>query len=198
MKKHFKKLLAAAILLLWVAATSEYRIFVKQHEPPALSALPATLPITEEATTTPILFPRVARVIDGDTIDIAMNADMKPERVRLIGINTPETVDPRKPVECFGKEASLKMKELTEGKSVRIEGDSSQDAYDKYHRRLAYVFLLDGTFVNKEMIAEGYAYEYTYRVPYQYQEEFKAAEHSAREAGRGLWASGACGAKTLR
>jgi len=165
---------------------------VKEYDSPALSALTTTTPIPEEATTTPILFPRVVRVIDGDTIDIEMSSSTTPERVRLIGINTPEAVDPRKPVECFGKEASQTMNALVQGKSVRVESDPSQDAYDKYHRRLAYIFLLDGTFINKKMIEEGYAYEYTYRVPYQYQQEFKAAQSEAQTFGRGLWAPGMC------
>ncbi len=189
-------LVTAAICLLWWGTSLVYRTALEaQHTEKALHAVSGGAVGTSSPS---FEFPRLTRVIDGDTIDIEMSPSTTPERVRLIGINTPETVDPRKPVECFGKEASRKMKEIAEGKSVRIEGDSSQDAYDKYHRRLAYVFLLDGTFINKQMIEEGYAYEYTYRVPYQYQKEFKAAEHSAREAGRGLWASGACGAKTLR
>jgi micrococcal nuclease len=135
-------------------------------------------------------FYRVSRVIDGDTIDV--EKDGARVRVRLIGVDTPETVDPRRPVECFGKEASGKAKELLEGKLILLETDPSQGRYDKYQRMLAYVYLSDGTFFNKEMISEGYAHEYTYRLSYRYREEFKAAERVAREEKRGLWADGVC------
>ncbi len=80
----------------------------------------------------------VVKVVDGDTVTLSHND--KKETVRLIGINTPETVDPRKPVECFGKEASAQAKALMTGKNVRIEKDASQGDYDKYERLLAYVF----------------------------------------------------------
>jgi len=135
----------------------------------------------------------VVRVVDGDTIDVSM--DGRVVRVRLIGINTPETVDPRKTVECFGREASEKVKSMLTGKFVRIETDASQGKYDKYRRLLAYVYLPDGTLFNELMISEGYAYEYTYRYPYNHQEEFKAAQNDARLHERGLWASGVCSVK---
>jgi len=132
----------------------------------------------------------VTRVVDGDTIVVEMNGAQ--EKIRLIGVDTPETVDPRKPVQCFGKEASTFTKNLLEGKQVRLESDSSQGDRDKYDRPLRYVFLPDGTFVNKEIIAQGYGHEYTYRTPYHYQTDFKAAERSARESERGLWSPTAC------
>lgn len=137
---------------------------------------------------------KVVKVIDGDTLDVAI--DGKTERLRLIGIDTPETVDPRKTVQCFGKEASDKAKELLQNSSVRLEEDTSQDSRDKYGRLLRYVYLEDGTNYNKYMIAEGYAHEYTYQVPYVYQAEFKAAEKSARENNRGLWSPSSCGGVT--
>lgn len=132
----------------------------------------------------------VERVIDGDTVKIVLGSTT--ETVRLIGIDTPETVHPSKPVECFGKEASDKTKSLLEGTSVRIETDPSQGTRDKYGRLLAYLFLPDGTNVNQLLIAEGYAYEYTYNLPYKYQSQFKQAEKDAREQKRGLWADGVC------
>jgi micrococcal nuclease len=135
-------------------------------------------------------FYRVSRVIDGDTIDV--EKDGVSVRVRLIGVDTPETVDPRRPVQCFGKEASLRAQELLEGKFVRLETDPSQGFYDKYKRMLVYVYLANGTFFNRVMISEGYAHEYTYRLPYRYQTEFKAAERTAREEKKGLWADGVC------
>lgn len=133
---------------------------------------------------------RVASVIDGDTIQVII--DNKKETLRLIGIDTPETVDPRKPVQCFGKEASAKAKSLLSGKSVRLESDPTQGERDKYQRLLRYVFLEDGTNFNKLMISEGYAHEYTYNMPYKYQSEFKQAQKEAEENKRGLWADDAC------
>lgn len=132
----------------------------------------------------------VVRVVDGDTIVIMRGG--RNETLRLIGINTPETVDPRRPVECFGKEASAFASRVLSGAHVRVESDPSQGAKDKYGRTLAYIFLPDGTFFNLLLIREGYAYEYTYNEPYRYQKEFRDAEQIARVEGKGLWAEGAC------
>jgi micrococcal nuclease len=149
---------------------------------------------TEE--TNVILF-KVSRVIDGDTLDIDMNG--KIERIRLIGMDTPETVDPRKVVQCFGKEASDKAKEMLNGKMVSLEADNSQGERDGYKRLLRYVYLEDGTFFNKYMIAEGYAHEYTYQSnPYKYQLDFKEAEKQARETAKGLWSSASCNGDTTQ
>lgn len=132
-------------------------------------------------------FVAVARVIDGDTVDVSENG--KGVRVRLLGINTPETLDPRKPVECFGPEASKKMHELLDDGEVRLETDPSQGLYDKYGRTLAYVFLPDGTDVNKLLVTQGFASEYTYKKPYKLQKEFRAAEAAAKLSGVGLWSA---------
>lgn len=132
----------------------------------------------------------VVRVIDGDTIKILFNG--KEETVRLIGINTPETVDPRREVECFGKEASLRLTEILNDGKVLLVTDPTQGEWDKYKRVLAYVYLLDGTFVNQKMIEGGYAFEYTYNIPYKFQTEFKKLEKEARENGSGLWNKLAC------
>lgn len=136
----------------------------------------------------------VVKVVDGDTIDVMINGNT--ERLRLIGIDTPETVDPRKPVQCFGIEASNKAKSLLAGTRVALEQDASQDERDAYGRLLVYVFLQDGTNFNHYMIAEGYAHEYTYRIPYKYQAEFKAAEAKARNSDKGLWSPAACNGNT--
>lgn len=132
----------------------------------------------------------VVKVVDGDTIDV--NIQGRIERVRLLGINTPETVDPRRPVECFGLEASKKAKEMLSNKMVRLEPDVTQHNRDKYNRLLRYVFLEDGTNFNKLMIAQGYAYEYTYKIPYLYQADFKRAQAEAQKNKLGLWADGVC------
>lgn len=132
----------------------------------------------------------VLRIIDGDTIEVNING--VPEKIRLIGVNTPETVDPRKKVECFGKEASQFVTDILTGTSVFLEADASQSDRDRYGRLLRYVFLSDGLLLNKTIIAEGYGYEYTHNVPYHYMKEFKDAEHTAQKLGKGLWKEGVC------
>lgn len=136
---------------------------------------------------------KVTRVVDGDTLVIQMNG--VEEKVRLIGINTPETVDPRRPVQCFGKEASNHMKDLANGKNVLIEFDETQQVRDSYGRLLAYVYLEDGQMLNRKMIAEGYAYEYTYLTPYKYQKEFKSLQTFAKSSKYGLWGDDTCAGK---
>ncbi|MDQ5912034.1 MAG: micrococcal nuclease [Patescibacteria group bacterium] len=143
---------------------------------------------------------RVVKVIDGDTIAVQTDLDDASSKItlRLIGINTPETVDPRKKVECFGKEASAKAKEILSGKMVRLEYDDTQDTIDKYGRKLAYVFIQNTDseiFFNTYMIEQGYAYEYTYSKPYKYQKAFKDAQKRAEAEGRGLWSPTACNGK---
>lgn len=133
----------------------------------------------------------VEKVIDGDTI--VVEKDGERETLRLIGVDTPETVDPRKPVQCFGKEASNFTKSSLQGKNVQLESDLTQGDRDKYKRILRYIFLEDGANFNKLLISEGYAHEYTYQEnPYKYQAEFKEAERQAREQKKGLWAENAC------
>lgn len=126
----------------------------------------------------------VTSVIDGDTIDVSK--DGKTDRIRLIGIDTPET-DPRNTVECFGKEATARATQLMKGKAVTLESDPSQDNVDKYGRLLRYVFLTDGTNVNYQMVKEGFAQEYTYNLPYKYQSSFKSAQEEAKRLKLGLW-----------
>ncbi len=122
---------------------------------PPRSPLPAPVHVEAHFTEAGRLF-SVARVIDGDTIEVIYEAGQL-KKVRLIGIDTPETVDPRKPVQCFGQEASAKTKALLEGKQVRLEKDTIGDSIDKYGRLLRYVYV-DGTLVNAELIKQGYAY----------------------------------------
>ncbi len=105
----------------------------------------------------------------------------------MIGLDTPEMVDPRKPVQCFGREASAQAKTILGGQSVYLETDPSQDTIDKYGRTLAYVWTASGRLFNLDMITDGYAHEYTYDLPYRYQADFKAARTTParRSAGCG-------------
>jgi micrococcal nuclease len=138
----------------------------------------------------------VVKVVDGDTIVVSV--DGTNQTVRLIGLDTPEVVDPRKVVQCFGKEASARAKNLLTDTQVRLEADPTQDERDKYGRILRYVFLADGSMYNLETIRQGYAHEYTYRIPYQYQQQFRLAEAEARQAERGLWSSQTCAGNTTQ
>lgn len=132
----------------------------------------------------------VTKVIDGDTIQVLLNG--KTETIRLIGIDTPETVDPRKPVQCFEKEASEEAEKILEGQRITLESDPTQDTRDKYGRLLNYIFLADGTNFNLFMIRQGFAYEYTYKVPYKYQQEFKLVQKEAKNENLGLWSPSSC------
>lgn len=122
----------------------------------------------------------VVRVVDGDTLILDGN-----QRVRLIGVDTPETVHPSRPVEQFGKEASAFTRRMAEGRRVRLAYDD--DRTDRYDRTLAYVYLEDGTLLNAEIIRQGYGYAYT-RFPFRLMDEFRAYEREARDNRRGLWA----------
>lgn len=136
----------------------------------------------------------VVHVTDGDTVRVQFD-DGRVETVRLIGIDTPEVVDPRKPVQCFGREASAHAHEMLDGQTVGVELDPSQGERDRYGRTLAYLYLPDGTNVAEQMIRDGYGHEYTYNRPYLYRDQFRAAEKSARESGAGLWATTTCSGK---
>lgn len=153
-----------------------------------LGALLTAAPAFAQEPPTPAT---VVHVVDGDTADVQFD-DGSIVRLRLIGMDTPETVDPRQGVQCYGVEASARAHELLDGQIVTLESDPTQDAIDRYGRVLAYVWLPDGTNFAERMIGEGYAFEYTYRAPYAYQEAFRAAEASAREQGAGLWAAETC------
>lgn len=122
---------------------------------------------------------KVIRVIDGDTIVI--EGDIK---VRYIGINTPETVDQRTKIQCFGKEASMKNKELVDGKEIEMEKDISE--IDKYGRLLRYVYV-DGIMVNKLLVDEGFANVDTVPPDIKYKDIFVEAEKKAKLENKGLW-----------
>ena len=137
---------------------------------------------------------KVVSIVDGDTIKVSING--KTETIRLIGIDTPETQDPRKPVQCYGKEATSRMQHYVQSKSVRLAADSSQGDKDKYNRLLRYIFLENGQNVGYQMILDGAAHEYTYNKPYQYQKQFKAAETTAQQNKAGFWAANTCNGVT--
>lgn len=137
---------------------------------PESGDLPAGLDVTVE------------RVVDGDTIVVSGG-----ERVRLIGVDTPETKDPRRPVGCFGQQASDFTASLLEaGSRVRLVGDA--EPRDRFDRLLAYAYRLpDGLFVNAELLRQGYGQVLTIPPNVAHAEEFVDLAGEARDAGRGLW-----------
>lgn len=164
------------------------------QQPPTATPAPTSDPLAYPVMPVGLQEAQVVEIIDGDTVDVRI--DGKVERLRLIGLDTPETKDPRKPVQCFGKEASGQAAKILSGQTVLLEEDASQDTWDKYDRLLRYVWLPDGKLYNLEMIIGGFAHEYTYETPYKYQAVFKKEEAAARERGWGFWAATSCNGNT--
>src|SRR3954449_6156470 len=126
----------------------------------------------------------VTRVVDGDTVHVAIGgAD---ETVRYIGVDTPESVKPNTPVQCFAKAASAANERLVDGQRVRIVYDAERR--DRYGRLLAYVYRAqDGAFVNAALVREGYARTMTIPPNVRFASRFAELARAAREARRGLW-----------
>ena len=166
-------ILVAAVVTVVMLARPAGRTNPAPRAGPATGELPAGLDVSVE------------RVVDGDTI-----VGSGGERVRLIGVDTPETKDPRRPVGCFGRQASdFTASLLPPGSRVRLVGDVEQR--DRYQRLLAYAYRLpDGLFVNAELLRRGFAQVLTVPPNVAHSEEFLALSRQAREAERGL--RGAC------
>jgi micrococcal nuclease len=128
----------------------------------------------------------VEEVSDGDTIIVNMNGTR--EIVRMIGVDTPETRHPDRPVECFGKEASEFTRKLIGSSRVRLEADPLETNRDRYDRLLRYIYLPDGTLVEARLIGEGYGFAYPF-FPFEKVEQFVELEKQAQAAGRGLWSA---------
>ena len=160
---------------------------------PAVAVLAALAGVAGTAAAEPSVTLRgdVSDVVDGDTIKVVVRGFET--TVRLVGIDTPETRDPRKPVQCFGPEASARAKALLPlGRPVTLVTDPTQDRRDRYDRLLAYVYRPgrsgpEGS-VNFALVATGYAKVYVYGgVRFRYAVPFFRAQHRARKAKRGLW-----------
>lgn len=129
---------------------------------------------------------RVERVVDGDTVVVRLSTGE--ERVRLLGIDTPETVHPSKPPECFGAEASARLAELAPpGTELRIERDV--ELRDRYGRLLAYLWTPEGTFINLTLVEEGYARTLPINPNRAHRSALAAAESTAQQSGAGLWSA---------
>jgi micrococcal nuclease len=129
---------------------------------------------------------RVVHVVDGDTLDVdEPDGPHRRTRIRLMGVDTPETVKPDTPVQRFGPEASAFAKQAALDRDVRLELDP-REVRDKYGRLLAYVYLPDGRMLNRTLVQEGYGFADP-RFPHRYDREFARLQNEAKAAGRGLW-----------
>ncbi len=143
---------------------------------------PPTIAIDED------LYYPVISILDGDTFKVQVNEkETKEITVRMLGIDTPETVDPRKPAQCYGREASNETRSLLSGQKVQLKLNPTREVRDKFGRYLAYVYREDGLFVNGYLLKEGFAREYTYGKAYEMQREFRKLEREAEKQDKGLW-----------
>lgn len=167
-----RRLLVAAVTALLLAGLA----FINQRYPGLTG---------RQAPLTPGFYP-IAEFVDGDTVAVDMNGEL--EIIRFIGVDTPETRHPEKPVQCFGYAAADFTKALIGSHPVRLEADPINSNRDRYDRLLRYVYLPDGTLVNQKLVEEGYGFAYT-AFEFSKSAEFVASEAAARIASRGLWAS---------
>lgn len=128
----------------------------------------------------------VTAFVDGDTIAVDMNG--KAEKVRLIGVDTPETHKPDTPVQCYGPAAAAFTKQAIGGQKVRLVSDPLSTDRDRYDRLLRYVYLPDDTNLDEKLIQEGYGFYYPY-FPFTKSERFAVDERAAQAANKGLWGS---------
>lgn len=197
-----RRLAIVALLVIAVAACGE----VSQTPEPAAptsSVAPAPTPVplistpapTRPAATissAPGMAARVTRVVDGDTLKAQVAGRI--ETVRVIGLDTPESVKPGTPIECFALRATAEAKRrLPVGAAILLEPDPTQATRDRYGRLLAHVWLADGTLYAERMISGGFGIHYVYGgVPSIHADRLAAAEDAARTALRGLWSSSTC------
>ena len=173
------------LLSLWFLLTgSRTRQLLPQPAPsiaPAVSVSPVPSPASASESAI-----QVVRIIDGDTIEVSGG-----QTVRYIGIDTPETRDPRRGMQCYGKEAAAKNADLVAGAEIRLEKDVSET--DQYGRLLRYVYRGD-LMINEYLVREGYAKASRYPPDVKYAERFRDAEREARDQRKGLWGD-ACTAR---
>lgn len=132
-------------------------------------------------------------MVDGDTIDALLDNAKSSVRLRLLGVDTPETVDPRTTVQCFGKEASAFTHQMLDGQRVRLEADPQADEVDKYGRLLRNVIMDDGTDFNAELVKQGYAYAYlTFPLNKNRKVQLRNLQTEAQQNQRGLWNPQTC------
>jgi endonuclease YncB( thermonuclease family) len=139
--------------------------------------------VKSAAGTQPGLY-SVSHFVDGDTIAVNMNG--KDEKVRFIGVDTPETHKPNTPVQCYGPAAAAYTKNIIGNQAVKLVSDSLSTDRDRYNRLLRYVYLADGTLVNEKLIQNGYGFYYPY-FPFSKSDRFSADQATAQAGHKGLW-----------
>jgi micrococcal nuclease len=207
-----RRLAILALLVLAIAACGDVSTTLESLAPistdgPASAATeggrPSSAPVplvTTPAPTGPAVMTssapgvaaRVTRVVDGDTLKALVGG--RTETVRVIGLDTPESVKPGTPIECFALSATAAAKSLLPvGAAIRLESDPTQATRDQYGRLLAHVWLADGTLYAEQMILGGFGIHYIYGgVPSIYARRLAAAQDAARTAQRGLWSPTTC------
>lgn len=183
----FLILLAVGVLLIFQGLPKNQLVSSAVVQNPTGPADPTEASASVSLDTTGLTTAYVTRVIDGDTIEVNLNS--KIQKVRYLGMNTPETVDPRRPVQCFGHEASDENKKLVEGKTVVLTKDISDT--DKYGRLLRFIYLplSDGQmlFVDDYLVREGYAQIDTFPPDIKFADRFLAAQKQAQALNKGMW-----------
>jgi micrococcal nuclease len=178
MRQRTKTLLTSLLFVALALILDQLGVDMPTSEPTVPNTVTTTTTVQGQKITTSSTL--VSKVIDGDTIELATG-----EKVRYIGVDTPETKHPTKGVECFGAEASAYNTKLVLGQMVRLEKDVSET--DRYGRLLRYVYLEDGTFVNLKLVSEGYANPATFPPDVAYREVFAEAAKIARNQQLGLY-----------
>lgn len=184
--------IAAALVLVALSSCGGHRVDLSTQAPATFSAEPGG---HEHAL--------VTRVVDGDTAIVAVTGRVdgpgagaadsgKEHRVRLIGVDTPESVKPGSPVECFGRESTEATRALLEKREVRLVKDVEEA--DGFRRLLRYVYVGE-EMANARLVANGYAFAYTYPPNVRHAELFVALQRQARHHSRGLWSTGSCDGK---
>ena len=182
------KRVVVEVVALWLIACAP-AVDLRVQAPPTLSLEPSG---HERAT--------VTRVIDGDTIEVRIEERIdgagagraeigSVEAVRLIGIDTPESVRPGTPIECFGREASAAAKTLLEGETVTLIKDVEER--DSFGRLLRYVYI-GAEMANSRLVVNGYASAFTYPPNVRHADLFVHLERAARDNNRGLWSPDTC------
>lgn len=182
-------LLATVIVVIW----QQYRGIETEAAPNELPQRPAATSTVESTGSIIETNALVLRAVDGDTIEARLDGADETAKIRLLGVNTPESVDPRRGVECFGKAASQFTKETLEGRRIRLVEDPQADNVDKYQRLLRNVVTENGTDFNLYLVQQGYANAYLdFPLNKQRKAQLSQAEKLAREAGLGLWSTSTC------
>ena len=197
-----RRLLFIVMILLAIICWSGYTLFAQSGPSPVLipevstPLIESTTSTLSVATSTVATNAMVVRSVDGDTIVVKIDGESTEQKIRMLGVDTPESVDPRKIVQCFGKEASKHTKETLEGKRVRLEEDAQADNVDKYGRLLRNVITDSGVDWNLAMVTDGFARAYlSFPLNPKRKIQIKTAEQEAKNAGRGLWSLSTCSGK---